>query len=276
MVQIADIATNLELQEDGIWYSKTRTPVSYPDQGSQVCFALEDQSFWFRHRNNCILALVRQFPPAGPMLDIGGGNGFVSLGLTRAGLEAILVEPGPNGALNARSRGLATVICSSLEGAGFKPASIAGAGMFDVLEHIEADAQALQRIRSLLRPQGRIYLTVPAYNWLYSHEDEDAGHYRRYTAGTLARLLQSAGFAVEYATYIFAFLPVPIYLLRTLPTRLGYHGKITLVGARRDHTRPSGIAGRMLNALLGLEIRAIRNRVRIPFGGSCLVVARVR
>jgi SAM-dependent methyltransferase len=276
MVQIADIATNLELQDDGIWYCRTKTPVSYPDQGSAVCFVLEDQSFWFRHRNDCIVEVVRQFPPAGPVLDIGGGNGFVSLGLVRAGLEAILVEPGPDGARNARSRGLATVICSSLEGAGFKTASIAGAGMFDVLEHIEADAQALQRIRGLLRPQGRLYLTVPAYNWLYSYEDEEAGHYRRYTAGTLAHLLQSAGFAVEYSTYIFAFLPAPIFLLRTLPTRLGYHGKITLAAARRDHAPPSGIAGRMLNALLGLEIRAIRKRMRIPFGGSCLVVARAR
>jgi len=79
MVQIADIATNLELQDDGIWYCRTKTPVSYPDQGSAVCFVLEDQSFWFRHRNDCIVEVVRQFPPAGPVLDIGGGTSEVAV-----------------------------------------------------------------------------------------------------------------------------------------------------------------------------------------------------
>lgn len=274
MRHIADIATNLELQEDGIWYSKTRTPVSYPEQGSQVCFAVEDRSFWFRHRNSCIVEAMRQFPPGGPVLDIGGGNGYVSMGLMRAGIAPVLLEPGPEGSRNARNRGVETVICSTLQDAGFMLASVSAAGMFDVLEHIRDDAGALRDIRAVIRPGGRLYLTVPAYNFLYSCEDEEAGHYRRYTLAALTGLLASTGYTVEYATCFFALLPIPIFLLRTLPTRLGHRRKITESGVQRDHVRPPGIVARSMDAMLGLEIRAIRGKRKIPFGGSCLVVAR--
>ncbi len=38
--------------------------------------------------------LAGRFPPDGPFLDIGGGNGFVAKGLLAAGFSCILVEPG--------------------------------------------------------------------------------------------------------------------------------------------------------------------------------------
>ena len=89
MVDIASIAPGLELHEDGIWYSPDEQPVSYPDEGHGACIALEDGSFWFRHRNRCIVAAVKAFPPpdGGTIFDIGGGNGFVARGLLDATSE---------------------------------------------------------------------------------------------------------------------------------------------------------------------------------------------
>ena len=196
------------------------------------------------------------------------------MGLMQAGIEAILVEPGMVGATNARKRGIESVICSTLEDAGFVKAALPAAGMFDVLEHIEADAEALKDVREIIRPRGRIYLTVPAYNFLYSHEDHEAGHYRRYSATTLTKLLGSAGFSVEYFTYIFSFLPIPVYLFRTLPTRFGYRKQVTRDSAQQDHATPSRLAGRLMSMAFDLEIRRIRKKKTIPFGGSCLIVGR--
>jgi hypothetical protein len=62
------IANNLELV-DGTWVSSNRLDISYPNEGNELCSCLEEDSFWFRHRNNCIIETVKQFPPG----DRGGG-----------------------------------------------------------------------------------------------------------------------------------------------------------------------------------------------------------
>jgi hypothetical protein len=56
---------NLNLCSDGVWYSSNNDAISYPEEGNEACFEVEDQSFWFRHRNDCIRELVRNFPPGG-------------------------------------------------------------------------------------------------------------------------------------------------------------------------------------------------------------------
>src|SRR5690606_21548140 len=125
--------------------------------------------------------------PGGPIFDIGGGNGFVARGLAAAGFPAVVIEPGPTGARNAQARGLSPVVCAALDDAGFLPGSVPAAGLFDVLEHIEDDLGAMATLSALLPPGGRVYLTVPAYQWLWSSEDELGGHHRRYTRASLAR-----------------------------------------------------------------------------------------
>ena len=52
----------------------------------------------------------------------------------------------------------------------------------------------MQEVARLLRPGGRVYLTCPAYGFLWSVEDDYAGHRRRYTRRSLGATLRSAGF----------------------------------------------------------------------------------
>ena len=39
--------------------------VSYPTGGNQLYFEIEDGSFWFAHRKECLFRLLRRFPPGG-------------------------------------------------------------------------------------------------------------------------------------------------------------------------------------------------------------------
>mgnify|MGYP007131759322 CR=1 FL=1 len=77
-------AQGLVRRDPGIWFAERAAPVSYPAHGNATCLAVEDTSFWFRHRNRCILEFVHRYRPDGPLLDIGGGNGFVSPGLQQS------------------------------------------------------------------------------------------------------------------------------------------------------------------------------------------------
>ena len=265
------LARNLKLLDDGTWIAGEPAQVSYPEHGNDLCFAVEDSSFWFQHRNACIVETVKRLPPGGLLCDVGGGNGYVARGLQDAGFDVALLEPGPKGVANARKRGVQQVIRGRVEDLDVRPGAVFGVGLFDVLEHVPDDAAFLREIHGLLAPGGRVYLTVPAYSWLWSHEDIDAGHFRRYSRAALCRVLQDAGFQVEFASYFFTFLPLPILLMRALPFRLGLP-KRGSIGS--DHRSPRGLVSRLLQASMSRELERIRSGRTCAAGGSCLVVGR--
>jgi len=273
MINIDEIATNLECDGNGIWRARKRSDISYPDEGNRVFFQVEEDSFWFRHRNKCLLELVRMFPPRGVLFDVGGGNGFVSRALQSAGINTVLVEPGSSGVENAAARGVRLIIQSTLEDAGFKERSIPAMGLFDVLEHIQDDAAFLATIKRLLAIGGRLYLTTPAYPFLWSVADEDTGHYRRYTLRSLGERLAALRFRVDYASYIFGAMVLPIYFSRTLPSRLGIRKRRSIMDYHKDASRGAGWMEGMVNSIFNLELGWLRRDRRLGFGGTCMVAA---
>ncbi|WP_407641098.1 methyltransferase domain-containing protein [Bryocella elongata] len=80
-----------------------------------------------------------------------------------------------------------------------------GIGLFDVVEHIREDVAFVRNRHRLLIPGGSIYITVPAYQWLWSDEDSSSGHAQRYTLKMLRQSLEKAGFTIDYETYRFGF-----------------------------------------------------------------------
>ena len=199
------LPASLSRQENGLSNTETHSKISYPEGGLSRFVDVEQRSFWFRHRNRCITAAVSHYPPQGAIVDVGAGTGYVASGLRDAGFEVIAVEPHIDGALIAHRRGLENVFCGSFDDIGFAPSSIAALGLFDVLEHIEDDIGTLARFRDVLKPDGRLYITVPSYNFLFSSEDLTVSHFRRYTVGSCSRVLERAGFVTEYHSYLFMF-----------------------------------------------------------------------
>ena len=128
------VAPGLTFDPAGYWVSRVGEAVSYPDDGHDHCFSIEEDSFWFRHRNAVITDLARHFPPDGYFFDVGGGNGYVARGLESAGFPCVLLEPGGQGAANAVARGVKNVVRSTLEDAHFEPASLGAVGLFDVID----------------------------------------------------------------------------------------------------------------------------------------------
>lgn len=122
--------------------------------------------------------------------------------------------------MNAKRRGISNIICGTINdiAGSIEQEKVEAVGVFDVVEHIENDLSFLREIHSCLAHDGKLYITVPAYNFLWSKEDIDAGHFRRYTLNSLCNVVEEAGFSVLYKTYLFSFLPLPTFLLRTIPT----------------------------------------------------------
>lgn len=259
--------------KSGFWRSQKLGPVDYPTEGHQSCFAVEDNSFWFRQRNKIIAWAFAKFSPATPIFDIGGGNGFVTSHLQQQGWEVVLVEPG-GGVENAVARGVPTVLQTPFDGEAFVSNQLPAVGLFDVIEHIEDDLDFLKKMHDCLAPGGLLFVTVPAYQFLWSREDEQAHHHRRYSLRQISRRLESLGFEVCFKTYFFLYLIFPIFLFRTLSFRITGKGRKNAEAAKGDHVTTSSFLRRVIDLWFDFELFIIKRLGGLPFGTSCLVVAR--
>jgi 2-polyprenyl-3-methyl-5-hydroxy-6-metoxy-1,4-benzoquinol methylase len=85
----------------------------------------------------------------------------------------------------------------------------------DVLEHVTDDAGLLQQAASVLKPNGFVLITAPAFQSLFCSHDAWLGHLRRYSRQQLETLSRQAGLEPVEAGYFFSCLLLP-RLCRTL------------------------------------------------------------
>ncbi len=79
----------------------------------------------------------------------------------------------------------------------------------NVLEHIEDDLFALEQMRDVLQPGGKLALLVPSHQFLFGEFDRAVGHFRRYSKQELVGKLTKVGFTVIETKFfsLLAMLP---------------------------------------------------------------------
>ena len=262
----------------GIFYPSSKisekAPLSYPSDGLDRLILIEDSSYWYWHRNQCIGHFVNKYCSGTTFLDIGGGNGPVTKHLQNSGIDAILIEPDNSGCQNAKSRGVGKIFSGELKDITARsPSQLFSVGMFDVIEHIDDDTKTVLEVQQKLKQGEYFVLTVPSIRLLWSEADVRAGHYRRYTKKMIKKLLENSGFEVVECHFLFSSLILPIFFFRVLPSLAGFY-KVNSGTNSREHGSKEGIFSRTLRKLLGREFsRIVKGRSR-SYGSSLLVVAR--
>ncbi len=84
----------------------------------------------------------------------------------------------------------------------------------DVFEHVYDDRAAMKKVLNLLRPGGKLIITVPALMSMWSHHDEFNHHYRRYEKKELLEKISEVGFEIKRCSYYNVLLFLPAFLLR--------------------------------------------------------------
>ncbi len=173
--------------------------------------------------------------------------------------------------MHARSRSRAFLIQADIRNSPFAK-QFDVVGMFDVIEHIDEDQETLQLVHDALRPGGKLLLTVPAHQSLWSYFDEAARHCRRYSATGIRQKLENAGFEVEFLTQFMACIFPIVWVYR----KLNQPQTETESAQERasDEFRIVPIANRILAGLLHLEAKWICRGHSLPIGTSLVVVAR--
>jgi len=138
------------------------------------------------------------------MLNVGCGTGSTVPTLEKYG-EVNNVDVSEYAILHMLRRGYSRVRKTNGVGLPYSEKSFDVICSFDVLEHIEDDVAALAEWRRVLKTDGAIILTVPAYQWLWSGHDVALHHRRRYTRKLLKDVASAAGLDVDKASYAIVF-----------------------------------------------------------------------
>jgi len=243
--------------------------------GIERLVSAEDRHFWFRARNETIAALARrpieELPDGLRILEVGCGSGNVLRVLKRLAAERGSVE-------GLELSGDAAAVARTRTGLPVTPGYLSDLNpalrfdiiaAFDVLEHIADETGVLAQMGERLRPGGRILLTVPAHQSLWSPFDVASGHERRYTLTSLRRVLRRSGLDVEYMTYFMSLLFPMMWVRRRLLKSEAHDMSALLDSEFQIVPGLNAIAYEVLRQ----EAHVVGARRHLPMGASIAAVA---
>jgi SAM-dependent methyltransferase len=230
--------------------------------------ALDQTHWWYVARRRILADLIARKvkpPKAAHILEIGCGTGHNFPVLSAFGHVDALEVDAPARAIASARLGRDVGSAPLPELTGIPDGRYDLIALLDVLEHIEGDKAALASIRAKLKPGGRILVTVPANEWMWSAHDTVHHHYRRYNPGTLRAVAAEAGLKVDLLTHFNS-------LLFPLAAAVRIAGKLT-GREEADDAQPPAPLNALFTAVFGLE-RHLVGRVPLPFGISLAAVLR--
>jgi SAM-dependent methyltransferase len=227
---------------------------------------LDSRHWWFVARRRILSELIARevpLPREARILEIGCGTGHNFEMLARFGqVDGIEVDDQAR-ALSSRRLGREVGSSPLPDLPGIADGSYHLVALLDVLEHIEEDRASLASIKQKLAPGGRILLTVPANQWMWSAHDAAHHHHRRYSKAGLRRVIEEAGLKVETLSY-FNSLLFPVAAAARVAGKIS--GK-----TESDDAMPPAPVNTILEKLFGFE-RHLVGRVPLPAGVSLVAI----
>lgn len=230
----------------------------------EIFQAIEDNQgdWWIRARADIIIEILKKYCPRdAKIFDIGAGIGLISQHIQKSGFSSVTPADNSEEALKI------------LKKKGFKPLKIElpkiqvkekfdAVLLLDVIEHLDADTEALRGVRKILNDKGIAVITVPALPFLWSKKDSDYGHRRRYLKSGFADIIQEAGYSIEYLSYYNFFLFLPAAIFNFLNKK---ELRVKRYGSWRD---------RFFYPIFRFEKYFIVRDIGFPFGVSLLAVIK--
>jgi SAM-dependent methyltransferase len=230
-----------------------------------------DAHFWY-HGFRRFIAPVLEEVAAGRtdlrILDCGCGVGQNLPMLARHG-RAVGLELEPVAAAAGREFGR-PIACADITRIPFPDHAFDLAVSFDVLQVVEPDVAAVREMARVVRPGGRIVLTMAALDLLSGDHSEVWNECRRYTPRTARALAESAGLTVDRVSFMFASLFPIMLAVRSAQRALRPFRERP---SHSDIDVPWAPVNSALMFLLDGEA-ALSRYVSMPVGTSIFVVAR--
>lgn len=193
--------------------------------------SLEQNHWWFRARLQILRMKAQEIKATNKskplrILNIGVASGASSEMLTTIGeVTSLEFDIALFDKLKINKPHLVCVQ-GSIENLPFEDDAFDLVCAFDVIEHVADDKKAAEEMSRVLKSTGQVFVTVPAFMFLWSNHDRINHHFRRYTRRGLLQVLSPfTDFQTTYFNFILFFLIAPI---RILQERIFNHKRETI------------------------------------------------
>ena len=235
-----------------------------------IAAKVEEKHWWFYGRRALINKVLKKntngiLDPV-EILEVGCGNGG-NLALLSTFGNVSALEMDDNARLRAESRKIAKVEKGWLpDNVPYQDNTFDIIAVLDVIEHIDDDDEALAVLSRILKPDGLLVLTAPAFEWLWSLHDEKSHHKRRYVLADLREKIINQGFRSIYCSYFNTLLFPISFLFIVLSRILRFNTNIAF-------KIPNFIINSLLKKIFLAESLVVP-AFSLPFGVSIIVCAR--
>jgi SAM-dependent methyltransferase len=233
-------------------------------------YQIEKDHWWYAARRaiifDWVFRLLEPYPPT-RILDVGCGTGYNVEYMNANGYPDVHgLDMAPEALSFCLSRGLNKVVAGDLTDLPFANESYEMVTALDILEHLDDDGKGLRELLRILKPGGILILFVPAFQFLWSLQDEVSHHCRRYTVNELGRKIRYTGFEITKISYanslLFPLVWVGRILLKFLRNRVSIISEADL---------SPDWSNKILERIFATE-RSLLRRVNFPVGVSILCV----
>jgi len=228
----------------------------------------QERHWWFRARRDILCTIIGnlELPEKTSILEIGCGTG---------GNIGMLKQFGYVSAMDTDELAVAwakKISHLKIDKGGlpdnfpFYPHKFDLICLFDVLEHIERDLDALKETIKWLKDEGWIIITVPAHMFLFGIHDINMHHFRRYSKEKLKQMLMGLNLEIVKLTYFNTILFPAMILARCLDYFIKGENST-------GYNIPYLFLNQLLYRLFTME-KQIINIMDMPVGSSLIAVCK--
>jgi len=230
---------------------------------------IEEHHWWYVIRRYLFSKHIKNFKldPHDNILDIGSSSGTNLRMLKDLGFKNYVgIDVSQNSREICLKKNLGEILIADICDNKFSNEQFQLIIAGDVIEHIQDDNKALSEIRRIVAKNGKVIISVPCFNILWSHHDETSKHFRRYTLSEIRGKIEKQNFIIDDCYYFNFILFAPILFYRKL-------SKIFNLKNKNDININNKIINQIFKIIFRLDVN-IAKHLKPKFGVSCLLICR--
>lgn len=239
-------------------------------------FESELNHWWDKARRRIVFGLIKKYSRSSDVrpkiLDLGCGMGAIAQEAQKIG-DYYGVDVSEKAVNFCKRRGIENVKQGDALHVPYEDDQFDIVLLLDTIEHVEDDFGVMDEVRRVLRPQGMVIVTAPAFKFLWGPSDVTFQHFRRYRLGELKARLERKDFSIIKSSYFNFFLFLPIFLGKMAVKYLRL--PISENEVSRQGINGIWIINKILYYIFYTESMLLKY-IDFPFGVSAMVIGRKR